>query len=502
MLRQGLSQKLQQKLSPNQIQLMKMLEIPGMELEQRIKEEMEANPALEEGAEQDEDEIRDEENDNDEEIKDEEEQRFEDEKENEGPDEKPEDIDLSEYFEDDDVPYYKLQIKNTGPDDEVRETPVVFQGSFTDNLQNQLSMLNLSESEHIIADQILGSLDDDGYLRRPLKSVANDLAFSSNVEVSEEDVAKVLEVIQSLEPPGIGARDLQECLLLQLNRILVRDETQLDSVDIAIRIISETMTEFSKKLYIRIQEKLKITEDQLKSALEEILKLNPKPGNTFASSNRSQEHIIPDFLILNNDGELELQLTSQTHADLRVSRDYIDMLRDYSKGKDKTSKEAVTFVRQKLDKAKWFIDALKQRQITLYNTMYEIMLYQKEYFLTGDATKIRPMILKDIAEKTFQDLSTVSRVSNSKYVQTPFGTLSLKSFFSDKMQTDSGEEVSTREVKQGVIELIENEDKKKPYTDEQLVTILKERGYQLARRTVAKYREMLDIPPARLRREL
>ena len=498
MLRQSLHQKLQQKLSPQQIQLMKMLQIPSMELEQRIKEELEINPALEEGKEED-DELQDANND-DEFDSNEEDDPFED---KEPMNDADDDFEIDGYLDEyDNTPDYKLTSNNKSPDDEDRDTPIVLQVSFSDTLATQLGMCMFDDREMIIAEQILGSIDDDGYLRRPMEAISNDLLFSQNIETNEEELKEILKVIQSFDPPGVGARDLKECLLLQLHRIPHPDKATL----LAIQIIEERMEEFSKKHYDKIAAYMGITMQELKEAINEILKLNPRPGNTFASSSKSQEHVIPDFILSNNDGEIDLALNSRNAPDLRISKTYIDMLNEYTKDKklrsQKGNKEAVAFVRQKLDSAKIFIDSLKQRQETLLIAMGAIIEYQKDYFLTGDAMRLKPMILKDIADKTGLDISTVSRVSNSKYIQTPFGTFLIKSFFSESMTNESGEEVSNREVKRILIDCIEAEDKKKPLNDDKLMIILKEKGYSIARRTVAKYRELLGIPVARLRKEL
>jgi RNA polymerase sigma-54 factor len=497
-MRQSLQQKLTQKLSPQQIQLMKMLQIPTMELEERIKEELEINPALEEGKEED-DELQDNDDNDEFESNDENDSYEEKEPMNDADDDFDIDGDLYEY---DSTPDYKLTSNNKSPDDEERDMPIALQVSFSDTLATQLGMCIFDDTEMIIAEQILGSIDDDGYLRRPMEAMINDLLFSQNIETNEDELTEILKVIQNFDPPGVGARDLKECLLLQLHRISHPDKNTL----LAIQIVEDRMEEFSKKHYDKIAAYLGITMEELKDVIHEILKLNPRPGNTFTSSNKSQEHVIPDFILSNDDGEIELSLNSKNAPDLRVSKTYIDMLNEYTKDKklrsQKGNKEAVAFVRQKLDSAKIFIDSLKQRQETLLRAMGAIVHYQKEYFLTGDAMKLKPMILKDIADKTGLDISTISRVSNSKYIQTPFGTFLIKSFFSESMTNESGEEVSNREVKKILIDCIEAEDKKNPLNDDKLMIILKEKGYSIARRTVAKYRELLGIPVARLRKEL
>ena len=487
-LKQGLFQKLQQKLSPQQIQFMKLLQIPVASLEQRIKEELQENPALEEGGEEEPEEYDTEDK---EEVK--------DEQDDEEVAEKEEDISIDEYLDDDDIPDYKTSANNTSPDDERRERPVTSAASFQEQLLAQLYQLELDDREYHIAEQIIGSLDDDGYLRRDLNAIVDDLMFSQNITSTVEDLTGVLEKIQALEPAGIGARTLQECLMLQLDR----KHASRESVLLAWKILEEHMEEFSKKHYDKIKDALHISDEELKNAVGEILKLNPRPGNTMYEGQRSIQHIIPDFLITNQDGKLELTLNSRNAPELKISRDYKEMLDHYSKDrKSRESKEAITFVKQKLDAAKWFIDSIKQRQHTLFEVMKTIMDYQYEFFLEGDQRKLKKMVLRDIAEKVGMDISTISRVANSKYVQTHFGTYLLKTFFSEGLQTESGEEVSSKEVKQILSDCIAAEDKRDPLTDEALTKILKEKGYTIARRTVAKYREMLDIPVARMRKGL
>ena len=490
-LKQGLYQKLQQKLSPQQIQLMKLLQIPVASLEQRIKEEIQENPALEEGseAETEEEEYKTEE----------EEESSEKEEDNEEISEREEDISLDEYLGDDEIPDYKTSSNNSSPDEERKEIPLTSAGSYQDQLLAQLYQLDLDNRRYHIAEQLIGSFDDDGYLRRDLNAIVDDLAFAQNISTTHEELEEILEMIQMLEPAGIGARTLQECLMLQLDR----KHASKESVWLAWKILEDHMDEFSKKHYEKIARDLSVSQEELKEAIREILKLNPRPGNTMHEGQRSSQHIIPDFIITNTDGKLELTLNSRNAPELKVSRDYKDMLEHYSKDKkSKENKDAITFVKQKLDAAKWFIDALKQRQHTLFQVMKTIMDYQYEYFLEGDQRKLKKMVLRDIAEKIGMDISTVSRVANSKYVQTHFGTYLLKTFFSEGLQTESGEEVSSKEVKQILSDCIGSEDKRRPLTDEALTKILKEKGYNIARRTVAKYREMLDIPVARLRKEL
>jgi RNA polymerase sigma-54 factor len=491
-LSQRLQQKLLQKLSPQQIQLMKLLQVPTAHLEERIKEELEENPALEAG--------EDGYNETHEETKDEFE--TEDDFENDGSENDYENIDISEYVNDsDDEPGdYKYRDDNYGDQEETKVIPHKVETSFYDTLKSQLLMLNLDEKQRKIAEQIIGSIDDDGYLRRDLTSIVDDLAFRQNIDSNEKEIEGLIKLIQQFDPPGVGARDLQECLLLQLKR----KELDGQPVSIAIEIIDKYFEEFIKKHYEKIQRALNLPEDEIKEVINQIIKLNPKPGGQVGETNKLQSYVIPDFFVLNNNGKLEVTLNSKNAPDLRISEGYRDMLKDYDRGtkKDKRQKEAVLFIKQKIDSAKWFIDAIKQRQHTLLSTMQTIVEYQKEFFLTGEDTDLRPMILKDIAERTFLDISTVSRVANSKFVQTEFGTYRLKFFFSESLVTDSGEEVSTREVKKILSNLIEEESKQHPLSDEKLTELLQEKGYNIARRTVAKYREQLNIPVARLRKEL
>ena len=493
-LSQSLQQKLLQKLSPQQIQLMKLLQVPTANLEERIKEELEENPALEQGEEGHEDGATDE-------LKDEFETSSDDEYEKDGGEDEYENLDLSEYIgDDDDVADYKLRDDNYPDQEERTMTPHRVETSFHEHLTEQLSSLNLDERRFKIAEQIVGSLDDDGYLRREIDSIVDDLAFRQNIESNAEEIEELISKIQRFDPPGICCRNLKECLLLQLYRM----KADKKKVDVPIRILEKYFEEFTKKHYEKIQRGLNLTEEDIKFSINQIIKLNPKPGENIGYVNDAKSYVIPDFFIQNQAGKLELSLNSRNAPDLRISDGYKDMLRDYDKGakKDKRQKEAVMFIKQKIDSAKWFIDAIKQRQETLLNTMETIMNYQREFFLTGDETTMRPMILKDIAEKTGMDISTVSRVANSKFVQTEFGTYRLKFFFSESLSTDSGEEVSTREVKKILSNFIEAEEKKKPLSDERLTEMLQEKGYNIARRTVAKYREQLNIPVARLRKEL
>ncbi|MEI7595677.1 MAG: RNA polymerase factor sigma-54 [Bacteroidota bacterium] len=493
MLNQRLQQKLLQKLSPQQIQLMKLLQVPTIALEQRIKQEIEENPALEEGAEENESDSE-EFDDLDSDL------NYEDESENK--DNISAEINLSDYFEDDEIPSYKLAANNSSPDDDRKDIPYSGGISFQEILSAQLGMHYISEKEKAIAEIIIGNLDDAGYLQRELPALVNDLMFSYNIKTTISELEKILTIIQSFDPAGVGARNLRECLLLQLYR---KDQTKT-TIKQATITISKCFNEFTKKHYDKIAKKLGISEDDLKGVINEILKLNPKPGNSVLDGKKvSQMSIVPDFFVYNVDGKLELSLNSKNAPELRLSRTYTDMLQSYGSTKDKNDrkmKDAVAFVKQKMDSAKWFIDAVKQRQFTLYDTMEAIMKYQREFFETGEETKIKPMILKDIADMVRLDISTISRVVNSKYVQTEYGTSLLKTFFSESLSTDSGEEVSTIEVKNILQECISNEDKRKPITDDVLASILNEKGYNIARRTVAKYREQLDIPVARMRKEL
>ncbi len=485
MLKQTLQQKLQVKLSPQQIQLMKMLQIPTMELDQRIKEEMEVNPALEEGS--------------DEEERDEDEKLDDQQEEEQDTESKDDEIDLSEYFDDDETPDYKLRVNNHSADDDDRETPLGAGRTFQDMLFAQLGMTDLDEDERILAEYLIGNLDENGYLRRELAAIANDLAFSMNISTNVAELEAVLKIIQDLDPPGVGARDLRECLLIQIKR---SEERTAETV-LAEQIIAKHFDEFTKKHYEKIAKRFDLADDDLKPAIDLILHLNPKPGNSMMETVRTVQHVTPDFLLMVEDDELKLTLNGRNAPELRISREYREMMQHYAKSKvkDAKSKEAMLFVKQKIDGAKWFIDAIKQRNDTLLYCMQAIVTYQREFFLSGDETKLKPMILKDIADIVHMDISTISRVANSKYIQTPYSTYLLKYFFSESMSTDEGEEVSSREVKQILKDAIEAEPKRKPLTDEKLMKILNEKGYNIARRTVAKYREQLGIPVARLRKE-
>lgn len=489
MLKQGLYQKLSQKLSPQQIQLMKMLQLPTVEMEERIRQELEENPALETGEDGNEEESPTEEQA----IAESSEMDTDANEENER-----DDFDLSDYFPDDDTPDYKLSVKNTGPDEEEREIPLAGGTTFQDALKAQLALRDCDERTEMLAEHLIGNMDEDGYLRRDLDAIVNDLAFTQNISATKEELEKALDEVQALDPAGSGARDLRECLLLQVRRM----PHSLDQ-RIAEAIIDKHFEAFGKKHYDRILEKLEIEEDALKEAIELITRLNPKPGNTMRDSGAPGQEIVPDFTVLAVDGQLELSLNGRNAPELRISRAYREMMQDYARNKkDKAAKEAIMFIKQKLDGAKWFIDAIKQRQHTLMVTMEAIMEHQRDFFLTGDETKLKPMILKDIAEKVHLDISTISRVANSKYVQTNYGTILLKFFFSESLTNEAGEEVSTREVKKILKDAIEAEDKRKPLTDDELTALLKGKGYNIARRTVAKYREQLALPVARLRKKL
>ena len=484
MLKQYLQFKLSQKLSPQQIQLMKLIQLPTQAFEQRLKQELEENPALERGKDNESDGFEDAYSDHD----------FGD---NEQID--AEDINVDDYLSDDEIPAYRLHANNYSADDDSKTIPYASGTSFTQILIDQLNTFRLEDQNYQIAKFLIGSIDDSGYIRRPLLDLIDDLAFTQNIYTDIETIEKVLKVVQQLDPPGVGARDLQECLLIQLQR-----KTQTPHTECAAKIIENAFEQFSKKHYQKLLKKFNISEQQLKDAILEIERLNPKPGSSFSNNLRSTEHVVPDFTIKIVDGELELTLNGRNAPELHVSKSYNEMLLGYkvSKEKSKAQKEAVLFIKQKLDAAKWFIDAIRQRQQTLMLTMSAIMQYQKAYFLSGDEEQLRPMILKDIADEVEMDVSTISRVANSKYVDTPYGTKLIKEFFSESMTNDQGEEVSTREIKSILKTVIAEEDKKKPLTDEKLAKILKEKGYPIARRTVAKYREQLDFPVARLRKQI
>ena len=484
MLKQQLNFKLSQKLSPQQIQLMKLIQLPTQAFEQRIKQELEENPALDSGKE----EVKDEFDEFDNSVDD----TYESET-------IETDINVDDYLSDDEIPSYRLNANNYSADDEERQVPYASGTSFTQHLQNQLNTFRLNEEEWEIAEFLIGSVDDSGYLRRSLSDIMDDLAFTQNVYTTEDKIEKILMLVQDLDPAGVGARSLEECLLIQLKR-----KTPTEAVALAIDILEKAFDHFSKKHYAKLTAKFDVTEEQLKAAIAEIEHLNPKPGSSYSSNTKVVEHVVPDFTIKIVDGELELTLNGRNAPEMHVSREYSDMLKGYkaAKEKSKSQKDAVMFIKQKLDSAKWFIEAIKQRQQTLFVTMSSIMYYQKEYFLTGDERNLRPMILKDIADEIDMDVSTVSRVANSKYVDTPYGTKLIKEFFSESMTNDQGEEVSTREIKKILEITIQEENKRKPLTDDKLAKILKDKGYPIARRTVAKYREQLDVPVARLRKQI
>ena len=488
MLKQFLNLKLTQKLSPQQIQLMKLIQLPTQAFEQRLLEEMNENPALEAGKEEEEyvnDEFETEDYDD------------YDEAESERVD--AEEINIDDYLSNDDTPDYKTQTNNYSDDDEDHDAPFAAPISFHQDLINQLNTFILNEDDREIAEFLVGSIDDMGYIRRSISDIVDDLAFTQAVYTDEKTVERLMHVIHELEPSGVGARDLQECLLLQL-----KHKTPTEYIELATDIIENQFDAFTKKHYDKLIQKYNVSNDQLKKAIHEIEKLNPKPGGSFTGNNKVTENIVPDFAIRIVEGKLELSLNGRNAPSLHVSRDYQEMLQTYKVSKDKSTqqKEAVQFIKQKLDSAKWFIDAIRQRQETLYVTMNAIMHYQEDFFLEGDETKLKPMILKDIADIVGLDISTISRVANSKYVETPYGTKLIKEFFSEAMKNDQGEDVSTMEIKKILQNVIEEEDKHKPLPDDQLADILKEKGYPIARRTIAKYREQLDIPVARMRKKM
>jgi RNA polymerase sigma-54 factor len=490
MLKQRLQQKLLQKLSPQQIQLIKLLEVPTIQLEQRIKKELEENPVLEEGREETPDLV-------DSLLTDEDTENQKDE------------VSIEEFKDDYDIPAYRLNPRNySHDDDKVVEIPFSAGISFRENLTDQLGMRILDSNKQALAHYILGNIDDDGYLRRDLNSIVDDLAFSLNIETTVEDLEEILNLIQDFDPPGVGARDLRECLMLQLRRHIQEGRNDQSTRD-AQMILRDFYEEFTRKHYDKIQARTGLSDTTLKAAIGEIIRLNPKPGGAYADTTLQSHHqIVPDFVLEDNDGVLELSLNSKNAPDLRINSLYANMLKTYhqerkSARENKNQKEAALYVRQKVESAKWFMEAIRQRQHTLILTMNAIMEFQQSYFTSGgDETNLRPMILKDISETTGLDISTISRVANSKYIQTDWGIFPLKYFFSEGLQTDSGEEVSTREIKKILEEVLESENKRHPVTDDKLAEILKEKGYVIARRTVAKYREQLNIPVARLRKEL
>ncbi|WP_420321530.1 RNA polymerase factor sigma-54 [Flagellimonas sp.] len=485
MLKQHLQFKLSQKLSPQQIQLMKLIQLPTQAFEQRLKQELEENPALESGKA---------ENDS---LEDGYDDAYDDASDSETIN--AEEINIDDYLSDDEIPDYRTQTSNYSPDDDEKSIPYAAGMSFNQYLINQLNTVYLDDEQWAIAEFLVGSVDESGYIRRPLSDIMDDLAFTQNIYVEESKIKDVLKTVQALDPPGVAARSLDECLILQLKR-----KEKTPSIDLAISILEKSFDQFTKKHYSKLLQKHHIGEDELKEAISEIERLNPKPGGSYAGNTRIIEHIVPDFSIRIVEGELELTLNGRNAPELHVSKEYSNMLQGYknSKEKSKSQKDTVLFIKQKLDAAKWFIDAIKQRQQTLYITMNAIMNYQKDYFLSGDERNLRPMILKDIADQIQMDVSTVSRVANSKYVDTPYGTKLIKEYFSEAMKNEQGEDVSTREIKKILETVIGEEEKKKPLTDDKLAKLLKERGYPIARRTVAKYREQLGIPVARLRKQI
>lgn len=483
MLRQTLEQKLQQKLSPAQIQVIKMLEVPTLELEERIRQELEENPALEEGREESE-------TDNE----------FDDDLNDDGGNN--DDMDLEEYMVDDDIPDYRLKANNTSKDDKKEDIPFSIGNTFHENLIEQLGLQQISEHERLLAEYVIGNIDEEGYLRRTVESMVDDIVFHAGVHTTDEEMMDIVSMIQEFDPPGVGATDLKECLKLQLERKIYNP-----TLDIALKIVEEYFEEFSKKHYYRIKKGLDIDDDMLRDAAAEIAHLNPKPGNAWGGNllEKSMSVVVPDFILENDEGKLSVHLNNSNIPELRVSNAYNDLFQEYSEKKAEKSKglkDAVTFAKQKIDSARWFIDAIKQRHETLLTTMQAIVEFQYDFFIEGDDVYLKPMILKDIADMTGYDISTVSRVSNSKYIQTEFGVYPVKYFFSESMTNESGEEVSTREIKKILQECIENENKKKPLNDDALAAVLKTKGYNIARRTVAKYREQLNIPVARLRKEI
>tara|TARA_R110001606_G_scaffold162242_1_gene306236 strand:+ start:33709 stop:35175 length:1467 start_codon:yes stop_codon:yes gene_type:complete len=488
MLKQSLQYKLLQKLSPQQIQLMKLIQLPTQAFEERLKQEIEENPALDTGKEETDS------------IDDDLSNEFDDDQDAGNEKIEADDINIDEYLSDDEIPSYKTQVNNYSADDEEKNVPYAAGTSFHQSLKNQLNTFNFNDEEFAIAEFLVGSIDDSGYIRREIIDLVDDLAFTANVFTSEEKVIAVLtKVVQKLDPIGVGARDLKECLIIQLK---AKDKNKIRSL--AIDILENAFDHFVKKHYKKLQEKYSISEAELKEVNTEISRLNPKPGSSYAGNNKIAEQIVPDFSIKIIDGELDLTLNSRNAPEMHISREYNNMLKGYQEStvKSKSQKDAVFFIKQKLDSAKWFIDAIKQRQQTLLVTMNSIMHYQYEYFLTGDERKLKPMILKDIADQIKMDVSTVSRVANSKYVSTPYGTKLIKDFFSESMKNDQGEDVSTKEIKKILETVIADENKRKPLTDEKLAAILKDKGYPIARRTIAKYREQLDLPVARLRKEI
>lgn len=496
-LKQSQQLKLSQKLLPQQIMLMKLLQLPTLALEEKIKEELEENPALEEDngdAATEEDLYSNEEGDETEpdvefddngEVKEPEERKINDE------------VGMEDYMGDEELDSYKYEVVNKGADDESRDFVVAGSVDFQEMLIQQLGLKDISEEEYTIGTYLIGCLDEDGYLRRELDLIVDDLAFNYNINIGLQQVEKVLKEIQTFDPPGIGARSLQECLLIQLERKPEKTKEVIQAID----VIKNQMEEFSKKHFEKIMRRLEIDEDELKEIINEIKHLNPRPGNSDTRES-SASAVVPDFIVVVNDGKPELNINGRNLPDLRISKDYNEMLKEYTRSKDKSSKEAASFIKSKIESASWFIEAIQQRYSTLTICMQCILEYQYEYFSTGDESKLRPMILKDIANRVGMDLSTISRMANSKYVQTPYGTFLLKTLFSESMSTDSGEEVSSREIKKILKDCVDNEDKRNPLTDDELCAKLNEKGYNIARRTVAKYREQLEIPVGRMRKQI
>ena len=482
MLKQQLQIKLSQKLSPQQIQLMKLIQLSTLDLEQRIQSEIGENPALEKGKEMDENEMQDSDPYDDYQN-----------------DQKIDTEDINAYLSDDEIPNYRIQSSNQSTDDEVREIPFSGGISFLDYLESQLQNLILSAEERPIAEFLIGSIDNSGYLRRSEDDIIDDLAFTQNIIVDKQELKRIIKKIQSLDPPGVGARSLQECLSIQLSR----KEKDRPEVELTRKIIDTAFNEFSRKHYQKLQGRFHLTEEQLRQVFDEIAKLNPKPGGAISDSNQNT-HVVPDFILTIENGTLKVTLNRRNAPELRISKNYKEMLSGYAEApnKNKSQQEAVLFIKQKLDAAKWFIDAIEQRHQTLFLTINAIVDYQGKYFLTGDEQKLKPMILKDIADKINMDISTISRVANSKYIDTPYGIKLLKSLFSEGMKNEEGEDVSTIEIKNILDQLISNEDKKKPLADQALSILLKKKGYKVARRTIAKYREQMDIPVARLRKSI
>jgi RNA polymerase sigma-54 factor len=495
-IKQTQNLKLSQKMLPQQILLMKLLQLPTLALEERIKEELEENPALEEDSDNAATEEELSSNEDDEPII---EEDFDESVEINDEDGKiePNDVVMEDYMDDEELDSYKYEVVNKGQDDDSREFIVTEGLGFKETLEQQLGLKEINEQEYTIGIYLIGCIDEDGYIRRELELIVDDLAFNYNIATDVKEVEQTLHLIQTFDPPGIGARNLQECLLIQLQR----NPAQTKEVTLAIEVVKNHMDEFSKKHYEKITRKLNIDNEDLKDVINEITHLNPKPGSGESKDSNSSA-VVPDFVVAVNDGMVELSINGRNLPDLKVNKEYVEMLKEYSRSKDKSIKEASGFIKNKIENASWFIEALQQRYSTMAICMKCILEYQHEYFISGDENKLRPMILKDIANRVGMDLSTISRMANSKYVQTPYGTFLLKTFFSESLINDSGEEVSSREIKNTLKQLIDNEDKKDPYTDDDLCTKLNEKGYNIARRTIAKYREQLDIPVGRMRREI